>query len=82
QLTAQGTKVFYAIVTNGYFFLAISYVRPIIRDKGCGNTACYNLTSPQIAAMRQQEQYNAGQVLNVPESNIILMDYEDAQVTS
>jgi len=67
QLTAQKTILYYLIVTNG--------------DKGCGNPFCANWTSEQIAVARYQEQYNAAAVLNVPASNVMLLDYEDCGVT-
>jgi len=67
-LTAQGTKMYYAIVTNG--------------DKGCANAMCLNWTSEQLAAERQKEAWNAAQVLRVPQQNVQMFHYRDAEVTS
>ncbi|ELR14762.1 LmbE family protein [Acanthamoeba castellanii str. Neff] len=67
-LTAQGTEVFYTIATNG--------------DKGCANPLCAGWSSEQIAATRRQEAFNAARVLGVPEKNVLLLDYEDSQLTS
>jgi len=68
QLTQQNTQVIYVIVTNG--------------DKGCGASFCENWTSEHIAYIRQLEQYNASLVLNVPVSNVVMLDFEDAMLTS
>jgi LmbE family N-acetylglucosaminyl deacetylase len=67
-LTTQGTKVVYVITTNG--------------DKGCGSPFCVNYTSQQLAAARYQEAINAAAVVGVPESNVVMMDYEDGMITS
>jgi len=67
-LTAQGTKVSYVIVTNG--------------DKGCGAAFCLNWSSEQIALTRSQEAVAAALVLGVTASQVTLLDYEDAMVTS
>eukprot|EP01116_Phalansterium_solitarium_P025655 TRINITY_DN9917_c0_g1_i2.p1 TRINITY_DN9917_c0_g1~~TRINITY_DN9917_c0_g1_i2.p1 ORF type:complete len:299 (+),score=42.13 TRINITY_DN9917_c0_g1_i2:44-898(+) len=65
-LTAQGTQVYYVIVTNG--------------DKGCLSAICANWTSEQIAVARQSEATAAAAVLGVPASNVFLLDYEDGMV--
>jgi len=68
MLTTQGTKVSYIIVTNG--------------DKGCGAAFCANWSSEEIAYVRSQEAVNAAAILGVPASQVTLLDYEDAMVTS
>jgi len=67
-LIAQKTQVFYVIVTNG--------------DKGCGNTFCRNWTTEHIAFVRHQEALDAAAVLGIPNSNVVLLNYEDTMVTS
>lgn len=68
QLTAQGTTVYYMILTNG--------------DKGCGNPKCENWTSEQIAVVRYNETLNAAKVLGVPAENVLLLDYEDGMMVT
>jgi len=68
QLTAQGTRVVYLIATNG--------------DKGCAADFCANWTAERIAYQRQQEAINAAAVLGVKASDVVLLDYEDAMLTS
>jgi len=67
-LTQQGTEVFYLIVTNG--------------DKGCGNNFCASWGPEQLAYQRSLEAVAAAQVLGVPATNVILLDYEDAMMPS
>jgi len=67
-LRQQGTPVYYLIVTNG--------------DKGCANTMCQNWTTEEIAAARRIEAVNAAETLNVPSTNVRILNYEDAMVTS
>jgi len=67
-LTSQGTQVTFVIVTNG--------------DKGCGSEICANWTSEQIAAVRYDEALAGASQVGVPASNVHLLDYEDAMVTS
>jgi len=67
-LTQSNIEVIYAIVTNG--------------DKGCSNPFCMNYTAEQIAVTRQKEQHDAATVLGVDVSNVVMLDYEDAMVTS
>jgi len=57
------------IVTNG--------------DKGCGNlTLCGDWSPEQIAFTRRQEAFNAAAIYSIPETNVILLDYEDSMLTS
>jgi len=67
-LTQQNTTVYYVIVTNG--------------DKGCSNPICEDWTMDQIAAARRIEQLNAAAVFNIPPSNVIMLNFQDAMVTS
>jgi len=69
-LAAQGTAVFYLILTNG--------------NKGCSNPTICNatVTSSQIALWRSAEAATAAAVLGVPASNVMLFGYEDAMLTS
>jgi len=67
SLRQQGTTVYYVIVTNG--------------DKGCGNPFCQNYTTAEIAAARKIEAVNAAAVFDIPSSNVVLLGYEDAEVT-
>ena len=70
QLRQGGTEVFYVILTNG--------------DKGCGNPSICNdtVSSAQIAQWRAEEARAAAGVLGVPGSNLFLLNYEDAMLTS
>jgi LmbE family N-acetylglucosaminyl deacetylase len=68
QLTQTDVEVFYVILTNG--------------DKGCANSFCLNWTSEEIAFTRSMEAMTAAAVLNVPSKNVVLLDYEDAMLTS
>jgi len=61
-------QVYYVIATNG--------------DKGCAASFCQNWSSEQIAVARSREAVNAAAVLNVPASNVVLLDFEDAMLTS
>eukprot|EP01089_Gocevia_fonbrunei_P013947 TRINITY_DN3704_c0_g1_i2.p1 TRINITY_DN3704_c0_g1~~TRINITY_DN3704_c0_g1_i2.p1 ORF type:complete len:277 (+),score=61.02 TRINITY_DN3704_c0_g1_i2:758-1588(+) len=68
NLIKQKSEVFYVILTNG--------------DKGCGADFCKNWTSEHIAYVRYEEQMNASTALGVPLSNVVMLDYEDAMLTS
>jgi len=68
SLTSQNIPVYYVILTNG--------------DKGCSNPICQDWSPEQIAYTRQQEAINAAAVLRVPASQVTLLDYEDAMLTS
>ncbi len=59
QFVEAGTTVHYAVATNG--------------DKGWNKN--YNMTSPELAVIRQQEQLNAAAVLGV--SNVTFLGHED-----
>jgi len=61
-------KISYVIMTNG--------------DKGCGASFCQNWTSQHIAFVRSQEALHAATALKVPQSHVVLLDYEDAMLTS
>lgn len=69
-LRQAGTQVFYVILTNG--------------DKGCGNPTMCNATvsSAEIAQWRAEEARAAAGILGVAASNVFLLDYEDAMLTS
>ncbi len=70
-LSLQGTNLVYVIVTNG--------------DKGCTTSQLYNcsvLSSPEIALIREREAYAAAAALNVSQDNVVLLDLEDAMVTT
>lgn len=67
-LTTHHTEVFFLIITNG--------------NKGCSNTMCKDWSSAQIAAQRRIEAVNAARILGVPESNVVMLAYDDAQLTS
>jgi len=67
-LTQSNINIVYVIVTNG--------------DKGCSNPFCMNYTAEQIAETRQGEQRDAAEVLGVSPDNVVMLDYEDAMVTS
>lgn len=61
-LIAQGTEVAYVVATNG--------------DKGWSKN--YNMTSAELAVIRQQEQLNAAAVLGV--SNVTFLQQEDGRL--
>jgi len=67
-LVAASVEVIYVIVTNG--------------DKGCSNPFCMNYTAEEIAYTRLLEQRNAATVLGVDVDHVVMLDYEDAMVTS
>ncbi|KAH3759012.1 LmbE family protein [Pelomyxa schiedti] len=68
-LTQMGVNVHYLILTNG--------------DKGCGNPSlCGNWTMSQIAEARAQEAIDAAAILGVPSSNVHVLDYEDAELST
>jgi len=70
-LTAQKPKppqIYYVILTNG--------------DKGCAASFCQNWTSEHIAEARHQEALHAATALKVPQSHVVLLDYEDTMLPS
>jgi len=60
-LKAQSTDIYYIIVTNG--------------DKGYAKD--FDMTSPQLAYLRQNESYNAAAVLGVPKEKVSMFNYGD-----
>jgi len=69
SLHEMGKQVFIVIMTNG--------------DKGCSNTEiCGNATNAELAAIRQEEQYNSGAILGIPKENMFFLGYEDCLLKS